>query len=79
MNNTRLIMTNNFWGKQKPLKHYFEHGLIKFRVSGNDLFYELIQITKIGRFVLSSGKVKDKQHLDSILKSDTFEQLAHLV
>ena len=67
-----------FWGKQKPLKHYFENGVITFTVSKPNLYYSVTKITKLGRFSLYSGRVRDKQHLDGLLKSKNLEQLSHL-
>lgn len=68
-----------FWGKQKPLKHYFHKGVVTFQVKGDDLFYEVILIGKDGNYPLFINKVKDKQQLDLILESKNLEQLTHLV
>lgn len=64
-----------FWGKQKPLRHYFEGAVLKFNVRLNELFCTLIVINKKGRFVIDTFKVKDKEHLEGLLKITRIEDI----
>ena len=53
--------------KQKPLNHYFEHGVIKFAVREGKLFYTVKSIRKDNNSKLFTGEVKSKEHLDKLL------------
>lgn len=64
-----------FWGKQKPLRHYFPGGVIKFSVGSGVLYYSIVKISKTGNYPLDIGNVRDKEHLDKILAIKRFEDL----
>lgn len=53
--------------KQKPLNHYFEHGVIKFSINEGKLFYTIKKITKNSNSTLCKGTVMNKIHLDQLL------------
>lgn len=53
--------------KQKPLNHYFEHGLVKFNVREGNLHFTIKQITKTVNGTILTGQVKNKEHLDKLL------------
>lgn len=53
----------------KPLAHYFEHGVIKFAIREGNLNFEVKQITKQANGTIYRGIVKDKTHLDQLLKT----------
>lgn len=60
---------------QKPLNHYFEHGVIKFNVREGELHYSARLISKSINGSLSSGLVKSKAHLDKLLSIKTISEL----
>ena len=68
-----------FWGKQKPLKHYFHNGVMSFIVRKGELWIVVKRIDKSGHYPLYSDKVKDKEHLDRLLRVKSIEYVAHLV
>lgn len=53
--------------KQKPLKHYFENGVIKFSIIEGKLFYTVERIDKMNIYKLFTSEVKSKEHLDQLL------------
>lgn len=53
--------------KQKPLNHYFEHGVVKFNVQNGTMYYTVKQITKTINATVFRGEVKSKAHLDKIM------------
>ena len=57
-----------FWGKQKPLRHYFKDGSFSFSVRDGKLFCKVTRTTKISKQTLYSFEVENKEHLDLILK-----------
>ena len=61
--------------KQKPLNHYFEHGVIKFNVREGQLHYSARLISKSINGSLSSGVVKSKEHLDKLLAVKTLHEI----
>lgn len=52
---------------QKPMNHYFEHGVIKFAVREGTLYYTIKIINKSINGVLLNGIVNSKDHLDKLL------------
>ena len=64
-----------FWGKQKPLRHYFHGGVAKFSVRLNELFCTIVLINKRGNYPLDVMKVNDKEHLDKILAIKRIEEI----
>lgn len=60
---------------QKPMNHYFEHGVIKFAVREGKLFYTIKQITKKSNSTLMKGEVKSKAHLALILSFKTLSEI----
>ena len=54
--------------KAKPLPHYFEHGVIKFSMNEGTMHFQVKQITKESNGTIYKGIVKDKTHLDQLLK-----------
>ena len=76
-------MNNNsgtpFWGKQKPLKHYFEQGVITFSVKNGELYCHVKKIDKLGNYPLYTAKVENKEQLDILLGAKTLEFKSHLV
>lgn len=54
--------------KTKPATKYFDHGYIKFRTENKELFDEIwIMDNQRNPSLLSSGRVRDIEHLKSIL------------
>ena len=64
-----------FWGKQKPLRHYINHGLIKFTVKDGHLLFAVIMIEKERRAPLYIWEVKSKEHLERLLASKTLREV----
>lgn len=60
---------------QKPMNHYFEHGVIKFAVREGTLHYTIKIINKSINGVLLNGIVKSKDHLDKLLKIRTLSEI----
>lgn len=67
-----------FWGKQKPLKHYFEYGVIRFSVKNGTLSYLVRKITKTNWATITKGKVRDQQHLKALLNAKSFDDVLSL-
>ena len=62
--------------KQKPLSHYFEHGVVRFSVVGGKLLYRINKITKTENAVLiKNQEVKSKSHLDNLLSIKTLSEI----
>ena len=61
--------------KQKPLNHYFEHGVIKFNVREGELHFQVKQITKQMNGTIYRGIVKSKQHLDKLLDVKSLSEI----
>ena len=61
--------------KQKPLNHYFEHGVIKFNVRDGVLGYMIVFINKTHNAKLDIGHVKSKAHLDKLLSIKTIDEI----
>lgn len=53
--------------KQKPLNHYFEHGVIKFSIQEGKLFFTIKLITKLTNGPIQQAEVKTKAQLDQLL------------
>ena len=53
--------------KQKPLNHYFEHGVIKFSIQEGKLFFTIKVITKLTNGPIQQAEVKSKAQLDQLL------------
>lgn len=64
--------------KQKPMPHYFEHGVIKFNVREGVLHYTIKQITKKTNAVLLNGIVKSKDHLQQLLAVKSLNDIQSL-
>ena len=61
---------NPFWGKQKPLRHYFKNGSLSFSVKDKKLFCKVTLTTKSKKMSLYSFEVENKEHLERILKNE---------
>ena len=61
--------------KQKPLNHYFEHGVIKFSVSEGKLYFYIKQINKRNSGSLLHGIVKSQEHLDKLMSIKTISEI----
>ena len=61
--------------KQKPLNHYFEHGVIKFSVQEGKLFFTVKAITKLTNGIIQQSEVKSKAHLDKLLSIKTLSEI----
>lgn len=64
-----MTYTLPFGLKAKPLPHYFEHGVIKFSMNEGTMSFQVKQITKEANGTIYSGVVKDKEHLERLLKT----------
>lgn len=53
--------------KQKPLNHYFEHGVIRFSINDGKLLFTVKAITKLTNGIIQQSEVKSKDHLDKLL------------
>lgn len=67
--------TQSFWGKQKPIRHYIHHGVLRFKVKGQHLLYAIIMIEKERRAPLFIYEVKDKEHLKRLLSTKTLREV----
>ena len=61
--------------KQKPLNHYFEHGVIKFSINDGKLFFTVKAITKLTNGIIQQSEVKSKAHLDKLLSIKTLSEI----
>lgn len=61
--------------KQKPLPHYFEHGVIKFAMREGVMHYTIKKITKSVNATLLTGEVKSKAHLDKLLSIKNLSEI----
>lgn len=61
--------------KQKPLSHYFEHGVVRFNIQEGKLFYSIRKITKTSWATLIKGEVQSKEHLDKILQIKSLSEI----
>lgn len=68
-----------FWGKTKPIPHYFEHGVVRFSVREGILHYELKQITKMVNSTIFRGTVKDKTHLQQLSNLQSLKDAIRLI
>ena len=59
-----------FWGKQKPLRHYFKNASLSFSVKDDKLFCKVTLTTKSKKMSLYSFEVENKEHLQRILKNE---------
>lgn len=70
-------LTPQFWGKRKPLDHYFKHGWVKFAVDRKpkQLMYLINRCTISNLSDLEKGIVKDKEHLDQLLSIKSIDEI----
>ena len=61
--------------KQKPMTHYFEHGVVKFAVREGKLFFTIKQITKTVNGTVLKGEVKSKAHLDKLMSIKNLSEI----
>lgn len=61
--------------KQKPLPHYFEHGVVKFNMQEGVMHFQVKQITKQMNGTIYRGIVKSKQHLDKLLAVKSLNEI----
>ena len=61
--------------KQKPLSHYFEHGVIRFNIQEGKLHYTVRKITKTSWATLLKGEVKSKAHLEQIMSIKNLSEI----
>ena len=64
--------------KQKPINHYFEHGVIKFNVHEGELHYTTKLISKSLNGTLYTGIIKSRERLDKLLATKTLTDVQHL-
>lgn len=60
---------------QKPMNHYFEHGVIKFNIREGKLFYTVKIINKSLNGILYQGEVKSKEYLNKLLSVKTISEI----
>lgn len=67
-------LTPQFWGKRKPMTHYFEKGYVTFSMDRKTkkLKYDLKYVTLVSHDTITKGIVKDKAHLDRLLSLKSF-------
>ena len=61
--------------KQKPLNHYFEHGVIRFSINDGKLFFTVKVITKLTNGIIQQSEVKSKANLDKLLSIKTLNEI----
>ena len=61
--------------KQKPLPHYFEHGVVKFNMREGVMFYTITEITTSHRAGLIRNQVKSKEQLDKLLSIKSLHEI----
>ena len=61
--------------KQKPLNHYFEHGVIRFSINDAKLYFTVKAITKLTNGIVLQSEVKSKAHLDKLLSIKTLSEI----
>lgn len=74
-----ISMNLPFGLKQKPLNHYFEHGLVKFNMREGVMYYTVKKITKSVNATLLKERVQDKQHLDRLLSIKNLSEVQSLI
>lgn len=72
-------LTTQFWGKRKPLEHYFKNGWVKFAVDRKtkQLMYLINGCTASNLSDLERGIVKDKEHLDQLLSIKSLAEIPY--
>ena len=60
---------------QKPLTHYFNHGVVKFNIQGGKLIYTIKAITKLYNGPIMTGEVVSKVHLDDLLAIKSLNEI----
>lgn len=61
--------------KQKPLSHYFEHGVIRFSMRNGTMVFRVIHITKSSKALIIIGDVKSKAHLDQLMSIKNLSEI----
>ena len=61
--------------KQKPLPHYFEHGVVKFAMHEGTMHFTIKQITKKINATILKGKVKNIEHLERLMSIKTLSEI----
>lgn len=60
--------------KQKPLNHYFSHGVVKFSCREGVLWFEVKHITKKVNASIIKEEVPNKKILDQLLKLKSIDE-----
>lgn len=72
-------MSNNhpipFWGKTKPVAHYFHLGVVRFYMREGKLNYMIRKITKTSWATLMKGEVKSKAQLDQLMSIKSLDEI----
>ena len=65
-----------FWGKMKPIPHYFEQGVIRFSVREGQLYYSCKAITRTFTGIITNNQlVPSKEYLDKLLAVKSIHEI----